>query len=174
VVLLVEHVGGHDAVERAQVGRQGPPVEEPHGEAHGAVAVGVVPHRLQGVLLVVAGRGGEATAGGHDRGQADAAAEFQQREAGAVAGREVLGEHDGRLPDVRPVGNPLVALERLDVDQGVDVGGLPDRDRGPADVEAAFDRRKTFVAHGLLRAGGLPAGTSGTAVRRRRRKSRRV
>ena len=146
MVLLVEHVGRHHEVERGEIVRQPPPVEEQRLEAGGPVAVGVVANALERVLLVVARHRPEAPPLRHDGGQREAAAEFEEAATSPLERRHVFGQHEGRLPDVCPVGDPLVPLERLHVDQRVEVGRQPEGERLAADVDRPLHRRKSLVA----------------------------
>ena len=126
MVRFVEHVGRHHAVVAAQVGGELAPVEFARGDRVEAVAGRAKPHALQGRRLVVGGCHGKASAGGRQRRQAQTTAEFQKGLPRPVDGREFLGEHDRRLPDVGPVGNPLVLVEGHEVDEGLHVGWPPD------------------------------------------------
>jgi len=136
-------------VEAAQIGGRPPPIDEPDREPLGPIAVGVVANALEGRLLVVAGRGGEAPPGRHDGGQAEAAAEFQKPAARPVHQGQLLGQDQRRLPHVRPIGNPLVGREGLLVDQRIDVGRAPEAVDGAPDVDQPLDRRKPLVVVSL-------------------------
>ena len=147
MVRLVEHIGRHNPVEEAQIGRGPAPVEHAGGEGGERISGGIEAHPCQGCLFVVGGRDRKPGPGRHEAGEAQAAAELQERLATAIGVGQILGQHDRRFPDVGPVGNPLVVLEGDQVDQRLHIGRPPHREASAVDIDAPFDRREAFKFH---------------------------
>src|SRR5918997_2645233 len=125
VLVLVEHVGGEDEVERSEVVDVGrAPVEEGRVWFTVQVGAGVVGGEIQGGSVVVRGEYRGAAGEGYDGGQPDAAPELDGAGTGEVARREAAEEGEGAGPQFCPVGEPLVAVEVFLVDQVVRRDGV--------------------------------------------------
>ena len=122
---LVQHVGAEDEVEGRWVRHvRSAPVEEGCLRFLAEVHAGVVGREVQGCLVVVCGEnGGAAGEGGYGR-QPDAAPELDGTGSGKVPFVEVARQGDGARPQLGPIGEPLVAVEVVLVDQGVRGGGV--------------------------------------------------
>ena len=127
ILAFVEYVGGQDEVESpdtADLGRA--PVEEHRVRLPTEIGTRVVDGEVEGGFVVVRSQYRRAAGKRDDGGKADAAPEFDGAGAGKVALREVARERQGARPQLGPVGEPLVAVEFLFVDQVVSRDGVRD------------------------------------------------
>ena len=119
VALLVEQVGAHHEVVGGGVGqgrRWVGPVDQ-HGRHVHARLGGVGVDEGQRLPVPVGRQRLGAAERGDDRGEADAAAQLDHPAAGEVAAGELAREDPGAGPELRPVGQPLVARVVVLVDQ---------------------------------------------------------
>ena len=94
---LVQHVGGHDQIERAQVVGKFAPIDQPRVERVDRVKLGVGRRELQRVGIVVGGQHLEPGAGRGQAHQTDAAAELKTRSRLPRQTGNSFGKHAGAL-----------------------------------------------------------------------------
>src|SRR5918997_766666 len=147
------------------------PVEEGGLGFPAEVGAGVVGGEVQGGLVVVGRKDSGAACQGHDSGQPDAAAELDGARSGEVPSVEVARQGDGARPQLRPVREPLVAVEVALVDQGVRGGGMryavatvPDTYDGFGQGGKAVEVRLESIQGSSAAGGGRLAGGAGLAL----------
>ncbi len=139
VLALVEHVGGEDEVEGSKTTDvRRAPVEEGRAGFRGQVSAGVVGGEVEGGLVMVRGEYGGAPGERDDGGQPDAAPKLDSSRPIKVAFREVARQGDGARPELRPVGEPFVAVEVVLVDQVVRRDGVRDLVSCVADLDGSL------------------------------------
>ncbi len=124
VALLVEHVRRDHEIEAPERRRRRMPVEQGGREVSARVDPRVVGGEVEGGPVVVGREDAGAAVERNDGGQTYAAAELDRAAAREVAGREVAGEGYGARPEIRPVGQALVARELRFIYERVGLGGV--------------------------------------------------
>lgn len=127
VLAFVEHVGGENEVESSDTPDvRRAPVEEGRIWLPTQVLTGIVGGEIEGGLVVVCRQYRRAAGERDDGGQTDAAPEFDGAGTSKVALRDVARQGEGARPQLGPVGEPLIAVEFLFVDQVVRRDGVRD------------------------------------------------
>ena len=92
----------------------------------------------------------------HERGDAQAAAELDDRQTDEVVGQR-LGEPDTRGPELRPVRHELVDGEAGLIDERLGVGRPQDHELEPPDLEPVLDEVQSSASSPTVTPGGSPA-----------------
>ncbi len=111
-----------------------------HGRDAGAGGRRVGAGERQRLGIPVGGQGLGAAERRDDRGQADAAPQLHDARPGEGQRGQALGQHDRARPELGPVGQALVARERLLVDELLGAARAQDAEDRAADLDLVADR----------------------------------
>jgi hypothetical protein len=141
VAPLVEEIGAEDEIPRGRVDeRRGC---APCGDGRlelGAVPLGVSRRDLDGVGRPIGREHVRAPESRDDARQAEATAELEHSEPVDVEAHDLPSERDRRRPQLCPIGQELLVLERFFVEQGVGDARPKQRDPPPTDADDLLDQ----------------------------------
>ena len=160
VALLVEHVGAEDEIPGRAREQHGGLVPAHTFDAQGdAVARGVLAQQPDRVLRPVGGQDVAAGERGGERGQAEPGAELEHTLAVELESGDHARKVDAARPELGPVGQELVLVERALVDQLVGARRSQHDELAAAELELLLDQS------GANRSTGTPSGSASCAYR---------
>src|ERR1700680_567876 len=126
VLFLVQDVRGEHQVESTQVLWEMTPIHHSRSRDHSKIPKDIRASDIQRVLVIVRRQHVKSSARRREGTEAHSAPQLAGRAARAIQPEQLLREDDGRRPDIRPVGEPLVLDEILLADEIVGVRWLED------------------------------------------------
>ena len=157
VAALVEHVRGEHEIPRSALGqriRLAP--ANPRDAQEDAVALCVPPQQLDRVVRPVRRKDVGPPERGGERRQPEAAAELEHAQPVQLPGGDVPGEREAARPELRPVRQKLLLVERGLVDQLVRARRTEDPQ---AQLASELDLLLDEVQRAAKRSTGLPSGS---------------